>query len=80
MNPISCNCCICAVEFSEGELQSVALSKINTTRFKICQSCLDKSDPADDYKQAREIVNSYLTFSARISFENAQEILNSRKS
>lgn len=80
MSQVSCNCIVCAGEFSETELQSVALSKINTTRFKICQACLDKSDPTDDYKEARDIVNSYLTFSAKISFDGAQKILNARKS
>lgn len=80
MSQASSNCIVCAGEFGDEELQSMALSKINATRFKICQSCLDMSDPADDYKQARDIVNSYLSFSeAKQSFSEAEEILNSRK-
>jgi hypothetical protein len=63
MLDLSCNCIVCAQEFETTSLQSVALSKINVTRFKICQACLDLCDPADDYKIAKDIVNSYLKFS-----------------
>jgi hypothetical protein len=80
MSQASTNCIVCAGEFNEEELQSVALSKINTTRFKICCDCLEKSDPADDYQEARNIINSYLTFSAQHSFEGAGKILQSRQS
>lgn len=79
----SCNCIVCAEEFNSEELQSVALSKINVTRFKICQGCLDQCDPAEDYRQAREIVNSYLWFAeAKANFKEAELILkdlNSKK-
>lgn len=72
----SCNCCVCAKEFDTNELQSVALSKINVTRFKICQSCLDQCDPAEDYRQAREIISSYLWFAeARELYKEASDIL-----
>lgn len=72
----SCNCIVCAKEFDPSELQSVALSKINVTRFKICQSCLEQCDPAEDYRQAREIISSYLWFSeARGLFKEASDIL-----
>lgn len=72
----NCNCIVCAGEFDPEELQSVALSKINVTRFKICQACLDMSDPAEDYRQAREIVSSYLWFAeARSLFKEASDIL-----
>lgn len=72
----TCNCIVCAQEFDPGELQSVALSKINVTRFKICQDCLDQCDPTEDYRQAREIVSSYLWFAeARSFFKQASEIL-----
>ena len=60
MTQVNCNCIVCAQEFDPEELQSVALSKINVTRFKICQGCLDHCDPAEDYRQAREIISSYL--------------------
>lgn len=77
---VSCNCIVCAKEFDPDELQSVALSKINVTRFKICQACLDMSDPEDDYRQAREIVNSYLKFSeARTLFAEAKDLLDEYK-
>lgn len=77
----SCNCIVCAQEFNPDELQSVALSKINVTRFKICQACLDASDPAEDYRQAREIVSSYLWFAeARDLFKEASVIVEDVKS
>lgn len=73
------NCIVCAEEFDTDELYSIALSRVNVTRFKICQKCLDKSDPTDDYKEAREIVNTYLKLSeAKHLFKEAKEILNSR--
>lgn len=72
----SCNCIVCAKEFDPNELHSVALSKINVTRFKICQACLDQCDPAEDYRQAREIISSYLWFSeAKGLFKEASDIL-----
>ena len=72
----STNCIVCAEEFVPEELQSVALSKINVTRFKICQSCLDKSDPTEDYRQAREIISQYLWFNATKSlYKEANNIL-----
>ena len=70
MNNTSCNCVICAKEFDPSELQSLALSKINITKFKICDECLEMSDPTDDYKEACEIINSYL-----ISAELKNEII-----
>ena len=76
----SCNCIVCAEEFDPDELQSVALSEINVTNFKVCQACLDSSDPAEDYRQVKDIVNSYLKFAqAKSFFVEAQSILESRK-
>lgn len=72
----ACNCIVCGEEFSTDELQSIALSKINVTRFKICQACLDQCDPAEDYRQAREIIGSYLWFAeAKSLFKEASSIL-----
>lgn len=72
----SCNCIVCAQEFDLEELQSVALSKINVTRFKICQACLDACDPTEDYRQAREIISSYLWFAeAKGLFKEASTII-----
>lgn len=80
MTQVSCNCIICAQEFDPGDLQSVALSKINVTNFKVCQACLDGSDPAEDYRQVREVVDYYLKFAeARHLFSEVQSILESRK-
>jgi hypothetical protein len=76
MTQKSCNCIVCAKEFNLEELQSVALSKINVTRFKICQACLDQCDPAEDYRQAREIINSYLWFAeTKGLFKEASDIV-----
>ncbi len=78
----SYNCIVCADEFDEGsdELHSVAATKLNTSKFKICEACLDKSDPSDDYREARNIINSYLKISeAKIFFSEVKEILSEIK-
>lgn len=78
MTKESCNCIVCAEEFEIEELKSI--SSINTSMFKICKSCLDKSDPADDYRQARSIVNSYLQSSeAKHLFKEVKNIIDSIK-
>jgi len=75
---INCNCIICAEEFDPTELQSIVLSKINITRFKICESCLNKSDPTADYQQVKNIVDSYLRFAeARQSLIEIKSMLKS---
>lgn len=80
MNKESCNCIVCAMEFNPEELDNVALSKINVTNFKVCQSCFESSDPAEDYRQVRDVVNSYLKFTtAKHLFAEVQEILDSMK-
>lgn len=80
MTTANCNCIVCANEFNPEELQNVALSEINVTRFKICQSCFDMADPADDYRQARHIVKDYLNMSGVKSlFSEAKDILDSMK-
>ena len=80
MTQVSCNCIICAEEFAPEELHSTVASQVNSTYFKVCQSCLDSSDPAEDYRQVREIVNNYLKFAeARQYYEEAKEILDSVK-
>ncbi len=55
----SYNCIICAEEFNPEDLQNVTLSSINVTNFKICEKCLNHSDPADDYSEVKKIVSSY---------------------
>lgn len=80
MTNLSCNCIICAQEFNTKDLISIVSSKVNITRFKICQSCLDKADPADDYREVRAIINSFSKWSeAKLLFNEANEILNSIK-
>jgi len=76
MTENACNCCVCAEEFNSEELQSIISSKINITRFKICQACLDQCDPAEDYRQAREIVSQYLWLTnSKKFFKEASDIL-----
>jgi len=76
----ACNCIVCAKEFNSDELQSIALSKINVTRFKICRACLDQCDPAEDYRSVREIISSYLWFAeAKDFYKEASEILDDVK-
>lgn len=78
MKKSSCNCIICAKEFNPSDQKIPALEKINFTRFKICKECFDSSDPEGDYKQAREVVESYLKLiTARVWFKEAQDILDS---
>lgn len=80
MTQASYNCIVCAKEFEVEEKQSIASSRINSTHFKVCQQCIDQCDPAEDYREARQIVESYLKFAeARQLFEEAKEILDSRK-
>jgi hypothetical protein len=74
MSQESCNCIVCANEFNVEELESIALSSY----FKICQACLNKSDPTDDYRQAREIVEAYFSNPEKL-FKEAKLILNSVK-
>lgn len=78
----SYNCIVCASEFDEcdKDLHSIASSKLNVSKFKICQACLDKSDPTDDYREACNIINSYLKISeAKICFSEAKGILSKIK-
>lgn len=78
MNQVSCNCIVCAQEFDPDELHSIALSKINTTKFKICDACFNSADPDEDYRAVRQIVSSYSKLSqARQYFDEAKNILNS---
>lgn len=60
MTTLSCNCIVCAHEFNEEDLHSIALSSMHVTRFKICNSCINMSDPSNDYYEVRKIVTSYL--------------------
>lgn len=78
MDRVSCNCIVCAEEFASDDLQSLALSKINVTNFKICQACFDSSNPAEDYREVRAIVASYNHMEESLSlFGEVKEILDS---
>ena len=80
MNGLNCNCIVCAQEFNPDEGESIVLSEINVTNFKVCQACWESSDPAEDYRQVRNIVNSYLQASqAKNMYIEAKDILDARK-
>jgi len=73
----NCNCIVCAHEFNSKELENI--SHLNSTKFKICQNCINLSDPSEDYKQAKEIISSYLkNEEAYQLFLAAQMILDNR--
>lgn len=72
------NCIICAEEVNAEKIDTA--STISGSMFKICQACLDKSDPSDDYNQARSIVSLYLKNSEiKNLFKEAHNILESIK-
>jgi len=76
----SCNCIVCAKEFDKSELNDLAFSKINLTKFKICKGCLDMCDPATDYKEARDIINSYVdNANSKLLFAEAKDMIKSIK-
>lgn len=80
MTKANCNCIVCAQEFNPDELQNIALSRVNITNFKVCQACLDNSDPSEDYRQVRDIIYSYLNLSAAKNlFGEVDDFLKSRK-
>lgn len=58
----SYNCFICASEFAFDELHSIALVDSNIAKYKICESCLNLSNPDNDYEEVKNIVDSYLNF------------------
>ena len=58
------NCMVCSKEFFIEELSSLVASASN---LKICHSCLDMSDPANDYAQVKNIISNYLKFSQQVS-------------
>jgi len=66
MTRASDNCIICAEEFDITELQSVALSTVNVTKFKICKNCIAASDPADDYREVRSIVDFFFKIDKKL--------------
>lgn len=55
------NCSICAEEFSDDELHTVALSTINITKFKMCNNCLKEANAEWDYKSVRDMVKGFIS-------------------
>ena len=60
------NCVICGEEYNIEELQSIALSALNTTKFKICKYCSAISNPENDFEEVKNIVKAYLEMDKRI--------------
>ena len=60
----TCNCIVCAQEFCPSEMTNVVLCSINCTQFKICQKCLEHSDPQEDFAQVKNIINNYVKISS----------------
>jgi hypothetical protein len=58
------NCMACSEEFSFEELCSLVSA---ASHYRICQRCLDASDPANDYKQVKNIILGYVKFAQQIS-------------
>jgi len=58
------NCFSCGKEFSFVELCELVST---ASQFRICRSCLDASDPANDYKQAKNIIYGYVKFAQQIT-------------
>jgi hypothetical protein len=61
-NITNSNCIVCAQEFAINELKSLASSIVNNPHFKICESCLDLSDPKNDFEEAKKIVEAFSDF------------------
>jgi len=55
---------VCGEEFSSEELSSLVAS---ASYLKICHSCLDRSDPSDDYAEVKSIISGYMKFSQQIT-------------
>jgi hypothetical protein len=58
------NCMVCGIEFEEEQLNALVAS---ATNLKICQGCLDISDPINDYAQVKSIISGYLKFSQQVA-------------
>lgn len=74
MNQVSYNCIICSNEFNIVE-SHVNASTINTEDFKVCESCLNKCDPYSDYKEVRDIIDSYVKFAETKSLFNESSVI-----
>lgn len=57
------NCMVCGEEYSIEELRSL----ISACSSKVCQACLDLSDPANDYAQAKRMIYNHMKLSQVIT-------------
>lgn len=53
------NCIICAKEFDPEENESEVSTQINYTTFKVCDACIQYSDPSKEYEEVKKIVSWY---------------------
>mgnify|MGYP001560275586 CR=1 FL=1 len=58
------NCIICAQEIIQ---ESKKIAGVNHTIFKICEKCCERSNPEQDYKEAKDLINSYVVFACEKS-------------
>jgi hypothetical protein len=56
------NCMVCGKEYLTKELRFII-----ACNFKLCDSCLAMSDPANDYNQVKKILSGYLKLSQVVS-------------
>lgn len=72
----ACNCIVCAKEFNTSDVLSKVASKINKTRFKICDACINNCDPSENYLTVQNIIKSCAFGSDAIkAFGQIQKIL-----
>lgn len=65
----SYNCIICANEFSKEDLLTEEAIALNKRRYKICQACLETSNPESDFADVKNIIDSYVKFAYEIEIE-----------
>jgi hypothetical protein len=59
MEVFAFNCFVCGEEFVDNSKKAT----LNISNFRICSSCLNSCDPKDNYKQARILIENYISFS-----------------
>jgi hypothetical protein len=71
----SCNCLICAHEYLDSDMKNISLPNIQT-KFKICEACLNSSDPSEDFNEVKKILSSYNNLiESHKSYEGAFSII-----
>lgn len=56
---LSKNCDFCGNEFDILELRPVAISRLQVTKFHICEKCINSCDPKNDYEEIKKIIEAY---------------------